>query len=82
MSNRNGLVCTLGVLLVLALVFIGYRARTFNYCASTGDRPAPRIVTGSESCGPNEEPLEWRRLGWYSRIKLTGRTAAKALGAN
>jgi hypothetical protein len=82
MSNRNGLVCTLEVLLVLALLFIGYRARTFNYCASTSDRPEARIVSGSESCGPDEERLEWRRLGWFGRIKLTGRTAAKAFGAN
>jgi hypothetical protein len=39
-------------------------------------------VGGAESCGVEEEPLEWQRLGWPGKIKLAAKASAKALGAN
>jgi hypothetical protein len=53
MPNRNGirLIGTLTVALLLMLLFVGYKARTFHYCAGTGDRPEARIVGSAESCG-------------------------------
>ena len=79
MPKRTG-IGTLIAVLVLLLLFVGYRARTFHYCASTGDRPQARIVSGS--CAQDEEPLEWGRLGWPGRIKLAAATTAKAFGGN
>ena len=82
MLNRNGIGTLAVIVLVLIFLFIGYRAQTFHYCASIGGRPEARLVNGSEPCGPDEEPLEWRRLGMPGRIKLAVRTAAKAFRPN
>jgi len=84
MANRNGIgpIGTLAAAALLTLLFVWIRAHTFHYCASTGDRPQARIVGGSESCAQDEEPLDWRRLGWPGRIKLAASTTAKAFGAN
>lgn len=81
-GNRIGLIVTLTVALLLMLLFVGYRTRTFHYCASAGDRPEARVVGGSQSCGQDEEPLEWQRLGWPGRMKLAASAAAKAFSAN
>lgn len=70
-----------GILMLMAL-FVSYRARTFHYCASMGDRPQARVAGSAETCGPEEETLEWQRLGWPGKIKLAARTTAKAFGAN
>jgi hypothetical protein len=84
MPNRNGIGAIVAptVAFLVMLLFVGYRARTFHYCAGTGDRPEARIVSGSQSCGRDEEPLKWRRLGWFGRMKLAANTAAKAFSAN
>ena len=83
MPNRNGIgiMVTLTVALLLTLLFVGYRARTFHYCAGKGEFRA-RVVAESQSCRQDEEPLAWRRLGWAGRIKLAASTAAKAFSAN
>jgi len=81
MRDRKGIFAATVVVLFIFL-FIAYRARTFHYCASTGDRPEARITDGSEPCGPDQEPLEWRRVGWAGKIKLAAGAAAKVLGAN
>jgi hypothetical protein len=84
MPNRNGarLIGGLAGVFLLTLLFVSYRARTFSYCASTGDRPQARVAGRGESCGPDEEPLEWQRLGWPGKLKLAATATAKALGAN
>ena len=84
MPNRNGLHifgAVAGVLLIVVLL-VSYRARTFHYCAGLGGRPPTRVVEGSESCGPGEEPLDWLALGWPAKLKLAVQTTATALGAN
>ena len=79
--SRSSLAVVVGLLL-LTLVLVSYRTRTFHYCAGTGDRPIARVVEGSETCAADEEPLEFKRLGWPGRLKLAAQTTAKALGAN
>lgn len=81
MSNRNGIVVA-AVALFLLVLFTAYRARSFHYCASLGNRPEARIASGSEPCGENEEPLYWGRLGWFGRAKLAARTVAKSFGGS
>ena len=70
-----------GVLL-LTLLLVSYRAQTFHYCAGTGDRPQARVAGAAETCGPDEEPLEWQRLGWPGKIKLAAKAAGRAFGGN
>jgi len=80
-TKRNGLGILAAVLLLL-LLFVGYRVRTFHYCVPVGGRPQARIVSGSETCGTNEEQLEWRRMGIPGRIRLAARTVGEAFGLN
>ena len=79
--NVSRVLAVLAGILVLLLLFASYRARGFHYCAEEEEFHA-RVVSSDEPCGPDESPLEWRRLGWVSRLKLIGNTAAKAVGAN
>src|ERR1051325_12206858 len=82
MPNRNlaSLIGALAGICLLTLLFVLYQGRTFHYCAGKGERPQARIVGSADSCGPDEEPLDWRELGWPGRIKLAARTTAKAFG--
>jgi hypothetical protein len=84
MPNRNGnrLMGAVAVMFLLALLLLSYRVRTFHYCAGLGDRPQARVAGSAESCGPDEEPLEFERLGWPGKIKLAARATAKAFGLN
>lgn len=81
MRTRSGILIA-AVVLASIVLFIGYRARTFHYCASISDRPEARIASSSEPCGADEEPLEWRRMGWWARMKLSANAAVEAFGAN
>lgn len=84
MQNRNWirLIATLAGALLLTVLFVSYRARSFRYCAGTGDHPAARVVDSAGSCGADEEPLEIRSVGWLGRLKLAAQTTARAFGAN
>jgi len=68
--------------LLLTLVFVSYRARSFHYCAGTGDHPAVRVVDSATPCGSDEVPLEIRSVGWRGRLKLAAQTTARAFDAN
>jgi hypothetical protein len=83
MENHNisRVLAVIASIVVLLLLFASYRARDFHYCAEEEEFQA-RVVSSDEPCGPDESPLEWRRLGWVSKLKLIGNTAAKAVGAN
>ena len=81
MRTRSGILI-LGVVLASIVLFSGYRARGFHYCGSISDRWRARIVNGPESCRPDEDPLDWRQLGWPARMKLAANMAVKAFGAN
>ena len=84
MAARTGYRVTsaLAAALLLGLVLVSYRARTFHYCATTGPRPEARVAAGEEPCRPDEEPLETGRLGWPGKIKLAAKAAAKVCGAD
>jgi hypothetical protein len=79
-QNANRLVGVIAGVLLLTLLFVSYRVRTFHYCASLTERPQARVAAGAESCGPEEEPLQFERLGWPGKIKLAARATAKAFG--
>jgi hypothetical protein len=83
MENHNisRVLAVTASIVVLLLLFAFYRARGFHYCAEEEEFRA-RVVSSDEPCGPDESPLEWNRLGWASKLKLIGNTAAKAVGAN
>jgi hypothetical protein len=74
------LVAIVGVLVLL--LFVAYRARTFHYCVDDGERPQVRVKSNDEPCSPDEDPMEWKVLGLRAKFKLLGNTASKALGAN
>jgi hypothetical protein len=80
--NASRVLTGLAGVLLLAALFVSYRARSFRYCASMDERPQARIAGSGETCSPGEEPLDARRLGWPGRIKLAAKAAAKAFGAN
>jgi hypothetical protein len=84
MPNQNGfrLFAVVAGVLLLTLLFVSYRARTFHYCAGIGDRPAARVADSAAPCRADEEPLEFRRLGWPGSLKLAAQATAKAFGAN
>ncbi|MGO9258729.1 MAG: hypothetical protein ACLQU1_20775 [Bryobacteraceae bacterium] len=84
MPQRSGarVMGALTAVFLCAALFVSYRARTFHYCAGTGDRPQARVAGSAESCAPDEEPLEFERLGWPGKLRLAARAAAKAFGAN
>jgi len=67
-------------MVLLFALFVTYRARNYHYCASLDPRPQARIAGPDGVCGPNEEPLDVRRMGWFGRIRLGAKTAGKALG--
>ncbi len=79
--SGSRLMGAVAVAFLLAVLFVSYRARGFHYCAGTGNRPQARVAAGDEPCFPDEEPLEWQRLGWPGRVKLGARATAKAFGA-
>ncbi|SPE42315.1 hypothetical protein SBA3_5180001 [Candidatus Sulfopaludibacter sp. SbA3] len=41
-----------------------------------------RVADSAESCGPEEESLEFRRLEWPGPLKLAAQSTAKAFGVN
>ena len=71
-----------GGAVILLLIFIAYRARGFHYCAGNEERPHITVAAGSQECGPGEAPMElrtmWREQGLPSKIKMIGKTIARA----
>jgi hypothetical protein len=67
-----------GVFVLALPLFVAYRARAFHYCVDDGERPQVRVVSNDEPCSPDEGPIEWGRMGWQSKVKVLGNTAAKA----
>lgn len=80
-SITLGLALIASVLLI-SLLFVSYRARTFHYCLGFRELAQARVVSSDEPCSPDEQPLEWEILGWASKLKLVGNTIVKAVGAN
>jgi hypothetical protein len=83
MENHNisRVLAVIASIVVVLLFLASYRARGFHYCAEEEEFQA-RVVSSDEACGPNESRLDWNRLGWGSKLKLIGNTAAKAVGVN
>jgi len=72
-----------GALLVVLIVFVAYRARTFTYCAGYEARNSRfSIVGANQVCGAGEEPEAfpalWRREGLAAKFKTIGQTAVHA----
>jgi hypothetical protein len=83
MHKRNAAITeALAGILVLSIMFVSWRARTFHYCFGYGGRGAARVTSGAEPCAPDETPGDWRRAGWLGKIELVGTAAAKAFGGN
>ena len=87
MANQNPS-RTLGLLaaaVLLIVLFVAYRARTFTYCVGFDDRSNGRAVPNAQSCGAGEREMErvdWQRRGLRSKIKLAGSTVARAFGVD
>jgi hypothetical protein len=88
MQNHNARLLTVAAgTLILVGVFVAWRAQNFHYCVQNGGRDQKsRFADLSETCSPNEEPMDWHELwkmeGGRSKIKLLGQTTAKAFGLN
>lgn len=83
-DGKGKTLAIVGCTLVLLLVFVVYRARTFNYCVGYGDRLS--IVAGDQSCAADENPIEfsvaWRVQGLAGKFKTVGRTVARSFAPN
>ena len=67
-------------ILVFSLLFVSFRARAFHYCM--GFQEQARVVSSDEPCSSDEQPPEWRVLGYAARLKLAGSTIVKAFATN
>jgi hypothetical protein len=79
------LVTVIAAAVILLVVFVSYRARTFHYCVGNNERSqTSHLADGNQPCSPDEQLMDWRekwsQLGWREKFRTLGTTAVEAFG--
>jgi len=84
-GNNARLLAIIAGTLMLLVVFVSYRARTFRYCVDESAHSS-RLADGREPCTADERLVEWRGLwqeeGLRSKPKMLWTTIIEAFGLN